>query len=549
MPTKAVFSLKGRNPDVLTCIANLSNDEVFTPPEFANQMLDTLQDSWAESNNGENIWTNPNVRFLDPFTKSGVFLREIVSRLTAGLADKIPDLQARVDHIASKQVYGIGVTELTSLLARRSIYCSKYANGEHSITTAFDNPNGNIWFDRTEHSWVGGTKGLLTTSADGKEMHQMIGAKCKFCGAPQNVFGRDDTFETHAYAFIHTPDIRSTVKELFGEEMQFDVVIGNPPYQMTDAAGGGVDSSIYHLFVNMAKQLEPRFITMVIPSRWMGGATRGVGDFNGFRERMLNDGKVRHLVDFPNSKEVFPGVDIKGGVCYFTWDRSWSGDATVTSVRDGVRTSTVRKLNEFDVFVRDSKSLQVLKKVLNFDEPSITERLTGDTPFGISSNFGNFEQNKRDGDIALYFSKNGKRAVGYVPRSSITKNAELIDNWKVLAPGAGSDGGQKIPDMVLGKPWVSSPPSVCTQTFLAFWVDSQREAENLDGYYRTKFFRFLVSIRKITQNGFRSTYEFVPMQDFKKPWSDAELYEKYGLTLDEQSHIEALVRTMEAEVE
>lgn len=212
MNEQAGFTLRGRNPDVLTCIANLSNDEVFTPPEFANRMLDTLTDAWAAANSGQSIWLNPNIRFLDPFTKSGVFLREITTRLIAGLADQIPDLQERVDHILTRQVFGIGITTLTTLLARRSLYCSKFANGEHSVATGFSTEAGNVWFERTEHTWDG--------------------AKCSFCGAPRALFDRAPGLENHAYAFIHTHNIKARVSELFGADMQFDVIIGNPPYQL-----------------------------------------------------------------------------------------------------------------------------------------------------------------------------------------------------------------------------------------------------------------------------------------------------------------------------
>ena len=283
MNTQAGFTLRGRNPDVLTCIANLSNDEVFTPPEFANRMLDTLTEAWAKNNGGANIWMDSTVTFLDPFTKSGVFLREITTRLIAGLAAEIPDLQTRVDHILTRQVFGIAITTLTSLLARRSLYCSKRATGEHSVAKGFDGDDGNIWFERTEHSWDKG--------------------KCVFCGAPRTLFDREPGLENHAYAFIHTNDIRSRVVELFGADMQFDVIIGNPPYQMTGGAGGSSDSSIYHLFAQQAFELEPRFVSMVIPSRWMAGG-RGLDDF---RAEMLNGGHIRSLTDFPDSGTAFPG--------------------------------------------------------------------------------------------------------------------------------------------------------------------------------------------------------------------------------------------------
>lgn len=218
MSAQASFTLVGRNPDVLTCIANLSNDEVFTPPEFANRMLDTLTEAWAANNGGANIWADKTVKFLDPFTKSGVFLREITSRLTKGLEKEIPELEKRVNHILTKQVFGIAITHLTSLLARRSVYCSKHAKGKHSIAKSFASDDGNIWFQRMEHTWDKN--------------------KCTYCGAGRLVFERDEGLETHAYAFIHTDDVKARISEWFGGHMQFDVIIGNPPYQMTGGGGG-----------------------------------------------------------------------------------------------------------------------------------------------------------------------------------------------------------------------------------------------------------------------------------------------------------------------
>lgn len=544
----ANFSFIGRNPDVLSCIANLSSDEVFTPPELAKKMLDLIEEAWSNDHNGKSIWSNKDVKILDPFTKSGVFLREATTRFVQGLESEIPDLQQRVDHILSNQIFGIGITALTSLLSRRSLYCSKFANSQHSITQIFSNKQGNIWFDRVEHDWIGATNFIETSDVKGNSVRKGTNGKCKYCGAPQLVFDRDISLETHAYAFIHTDDIRLQLNKIFGGIMQFDVVIGNPPYQMTDAAGGGVDSSIYHLFVNMAKKLEPRYLTMVIPSRWMGGATRGVGDFNGFRDRMLSDKHLRTLVDYPDPKEVFPGVTITGGVCYFLWDSSYSGDANVTTMREGESSNALRRMDEYDVFVRDHMAIKILKKIEKKNEPSITEILTADTPFGISSNFSGHRDTKKKGDISLYYSRKGKRDISFIERENITKNSHLIDKWKVLTP-SGYDGGQKIPYIVLGKPWICPPPAVSTQTFLGFYVNSEEEAVSLESYYRTKFFRFLVSIRKITQNGFRSTYQFVPQQSWNRKWVDEDLYKKYGLTKEESAYIEYMIRPMSTQVE
>ncbi len=297
MSTQAGFALRGRNPDVLTCIANLSNDEVFTPPEFANRMLDTLAEAWAADHNGANIWADKTVKFLDPCTKSGVFLREITSRLTKGLAAEIPNLEERVNHILTKQVFGIGITYLTSLLARRSVYCSKHAKGKHSIAKGFASDDRQHLV-RAHGAHVGGW--------------QVQVLRCS-----QKTFDRGEGLETHAYAFIHTDDIKTRIAELFGGDMQFDVIIGNPPYQMTGGGGGTNDSPIYHLFVRQAMRLEPRFLSMVIPSRWMAGG-RGLGEF---RAEFLSDRRVRTLVDYENAKDVFPTVGIGGGTCYFLWDR------------------------------------------------------------------------------------------------------------------------------------------------------------------------------------------------------------------------------------
>jgi hypothetical protein len=290
---QAAFALHGRNPDVLTCIANLSNDEVFTPPEFANRMLDTLAEAWAADHDGANIWADKKVKCLDPFTKSGVFLREIISRFNTGLADEIPDLQERVDHILTKQVFGIGITQLTSLLARRSVYCSKHADGKYSIGRSFTSEAGNIWFERTEHSW-----------------HN---SRCIFCGASKEALDRGEGLETHAYAFIHADNIKTRIAGLFGDEMLFDVIIGNPPYQLDDGGYGNSAAPIYHLFVEQAKKLEPRFLSLVIPARWFSG---GKG-LNEFRAAMLADDRLRSINDYLSASDVFPGVGLKGGVCYF----------------------------------------------------------------------------------------------------------------------------------------------------------------------------------------------------------------------------------------
>ena len=374
---QAGFALRGRNPDVLTCIANLSNDEVFTPPEFANKMLDKLAEAWAADKNGANIWADSNVKFLDPVTKSGVFLREVTRRLTEGLKDELPKLEERVDHILTNQVYGIATTFLTSLLARRSVYCSKFANGPHSIAKSFAKESGNIWFERTEHTWVGATDFIDTADGDGIPVTRGTNGKCRFCGTSQKTLDRGAGLETYAYAFIHTDDIKARVAELFGGGMQFDVIIGNPPYQLGQSGGESIGSfamPIYQKFVEAAKGIEPRYLIMVTPSRWFAGG-RGLDDF---RREMLADRRLRSLVDYPDSREVFAGVDIAGGISYFLWDSSWNGKCEVTSISGGVAGATLsRYLNEFDILVRYNEAVPILERILGSSGSGAFDSLAG----------------------------------------------------------------------------------------------------------------------------------------------------------------------------
>lgn len=516
----APLTLESRNPDVLSCIANLSNDEVFTPPEFANRMLDTLEQAWAADHGGASIWADSKATFLDPCTKSGVFLREIVKRLIKGLEAEIPDLQTRVDHILTKQVFGIAITQLTALLARRSLYCSKLASGEHSVVTSFDNDSGNVWFDRTEHEWRGD--------------------RCRFCGASKGTLDRGAEAESYAYPFIHTEDVKARIAELFGGHMQFDVIIGNPPYQLA-SDGGTRDVPIYQHFVEQAKALQPRYLSMVIPSRWMASGL-GLSDF---RRSMLSDRRLRELVDYPAASEVFPGVEVKAGVCFFLWDANHSGLCNMTSIRSGEEIGpTPRNLGEYDVLVRDVRSVHILHKVMSRQEPAINTMLAKDKEFGWTSNFDGFHTSPSPSDIPLYYIRKMKRGIGYIDRSMVTKSDHLIDTWKVLVPEA-YNGGDMVPHPILGKSLIAPSPSVCTQSFLFFYVTSEAEAKSVQSYYATRFFRFLVSLRKITQHGTHSTYAWVPMQTWDRVWTDVELYEKYGITADEQAYIESQVREMD----
>lgn len=534
--SQAAFTLRGRNPDVLTCIANLSNDEVFTPPEFANRMLDSLTEAWASSNNGANIWSDKSVKFLDPFTKSGVFLREIVTRLTVGLAAAIPDLAERVDHVLTNQVYGIGITELTSSLARRSVYCSKYANGPHSIASSFTTDSGNIWFERTEHTWENGTKKFLVDPTTGDDIVTFVNRKCRYCGAAESEYDRGPELETHAYAFIHTDDINARVAEFFGDDMQFDVIIGNPPYQLSDGGHGTSAAPIYQLFVERALDLDPRFAVFVTPSRWFAG---GKG-LDKYRARLLGDKRMRNLVDYPKLYEAFPGVKIRGGVSYFLWDRDHQGPCTIQTMWDGqpLGEPMARDLDAYDVLVRRNEAVPILEKVRAEAEPTLEERVSSRKPFGLATNYrGKTSNLGMVQPVRLY----ANQRVDWIERADLLANSGWVDDWKVLMTRVQGTSAA-VETKFLSKPIIAGPGTACTETYLvAGRFASELEAARFATYLRTRFVRFLVSLRKTTQDAAKGVYSFVPDLPLDRDWTDAMLYDRYKLTEDEIAFIESQV--------
>lgn len=521
MSEQVSFTLRGRNPDVLTCIANLSNDEVFTPPELANRMLDMLAKAWADDHGGANLWSDRSVKFLDPFTKSGVFLREITNRLVQGLAEQIPDLQERVDHVLMEQVFGIGITRLTSLLARRSLYCSKRANGPHSVAKRFTNETGNVWFERTEHSWVQD--------------------KCSFCGASRATLDRGAGMETHAYAFIHTDNIKTRIAELFGDDMQFDVIIGNPPYQLSDGGHGASAAPIYQLFVENALNLEPRYAVFVTPSRWMAG---GKG-LDTYRARMLADKRMRNIVDYPKLYEGFPGVKIRGGISYFMWDREHNGPCSVQTIWDGQPTgpAVARHLDSYDVLIRRNEAVPILEKVRAKGEPTLSGRVSSQKPFGLRTFFHGRPSPKGLKDPIKLF---GSQKVTWIERSDVPTNAPWIDKWKVLMTRVQGTSAA-VETKFLSKPIIAEPGTACTESYIvAGGFDSEAEAQSLASCLRTRFARFLVSLRKPTQDAARGVYGFIPELPLDREWTDAKLYRRYGLTKDEIAFIESQVADHEA---
>ncbi len=514
-------------PDVLSCLSNLSNDEVFTPPDVVNQMLDLLP---------QELFTDPNTTFLDPACKTGVFLREIAKRLLVGLEDEIPDLQKRIDHIFHKQLYGIAITELTSLLSRRSLYCSKYPNGPYSITE-FDNPEGNIRFRRINHTWVNG--------------------KCKYCGASEKQWSREDTLETYAYELIHTDN----PERLFN--MKFDVIISNPPYQMTFGIEGGNSAnakSIYNLFIDKALKLNPHYLIMITPSRWMTKTAQGIPD--AWVDSAISSNGFKIIHDYENASECFPGVEVKGGVNYFLYEKGYNGKCDYyfhSANGDITRRFDYLDSKEAGIVIRDPKAYSIIGKIdnvegkyymdteTNFSGLVSAKHFFDDSKYLTSNWKGYKDKPDSNYNIKYYLNIDRKRTFRWISNSQLPKNIVTKDLWKVFIPAAGGSGTD---DIILGKPFIGEPGSVCSQTFIVIGYDPQKhnftetQCKNIITYIQTKFFRYLVSIKKKTQNGPRGVYQFVPLQNFNDDISDEMLYKKYNLSLDERNLIESSIRPM-----
>lgn len=509
-------------PDVLSCLADLSNDEVFTSPDLANQMLDMLP---------QELFRNPNTKFLDPACKSGVFLREIAKRLIAGLADKIPDLQERCDHIFKTQLYGISITELTSLLSRRSLYCAKYANSPFSITK-FDNVEGNIIYHKIHHTW----------DRQDKDGH------CIYCGTSYSGDLSDanrEGLETHAYEFIHT----LKPEEIFG--MKFDVIISNPPYQLateerTDVKSAAQAKPIYHKFIEQAKALNPRYLTMIVPSRWYNG---GIG-LDKFRQTMLEDKHITQLVDYVNSKDCFQGVDIAGGVCYFLWDRDHTSEnCLVTNISGDNKTTDERPLNEFGtLFVRSNASIDLIHKIKSNCNHFMNEMVSALDTFGIPSKEKGHKE-EQTGDIILYHTVGyNDQGHSYINRNEIKKNTDLIDKYKVKISIMVPQGGEVGIDPSKGYRSISTPQILPPGTVDSFsylnvgFFDTQEEAEGLVSYLCCKFTRFLMRTTYSSVHLSRDNFIFVPVVDFHETWTDEKLYKKFNLTKQEIEMIEVTMR-------
>lgn len=506
-----------RVPDILDVIAALSANAIPTPPVLARAVLDILPTE---------VWSNPRYRWLDPASKSGSILREAARRLMNGLADWQPDPSKRAEHILKNMLYGCGQTQVHGEMTRRSVYVSRDATSVHSVIK-FDTPEGNLPFVQAEHDYPLNPQGQPTKP-------------CRACGAPSRL-ERGESRENYAYAFIHGAYPTQEIKD-----MQFDVIVGNPPYQIGDLKNEDDRAApIYQYFIEHAIALNPKYLAMIVPSRWFTGGFA----LDKFRARMLADRRFRTIVDNPKVYDCFPGVKIRGGVNYFLWDRDYNDDCEISTRIDGQILSTMtRDLREGDgVLIRDNFAAAVIQKVRSVHKGHWCDNVVGpQMPFGqMRTNFaGDNAAKQSDDDVAVVLSSR----VGYVNKSHIDKNHVWIDRWKVLLPMASSgdtnqDDTGRIVDVVLGEPIALAPGSACTQTYLiAGMFDTREETENYAHFLATKFVRFLVLQRKTTQHVYSDRFKFVPALDMKRRWTDADLYEYFKLSPDEIAYVEGSIR-------
>lgn len=496
-------------PDILDCLANLSSDEVFTPPKVVNEMLDMLP---------QDLFESPKTRFLDPFTKSGVFLREIVKRLDRGLVRTIPDREGRLNHIFQRQVYGIACTQLTALFSRRSLYCNKNVQDKRSTARGlFSTEAGNIGYHRCHHTWVNGS--------------------CKICGASKKALSESTDVENYAYPFLHDEVFMKQAQEL-----GFDVIIGNPPYQMRDGGNGTSAKPIYHQFVTQAMRINPRYLSMIIPARWYAGG-KGLDEF---RNKMLTDGRIRVLVDYENSSDAFSGVDIAGGVCYFLWDRDHKGLCNVSTYFENGNMVETRKLDEYEIFVRHNKAVDIIRHVAsaNRGKPFLDERVSSRKPFSLPTNYVPSGKG-----IPCWFIQ--RIGLSYAKRGDVVDNFNCLNKWKIIVPKAPiagqTDFSKPIALYYESNTRLAKPGECCTESWIvAGAFNTQKEALSFKSYLYTKIVRFLILQTVVSQDVTRKNFKFVPdLGKYEGEFNDAMLRKMWNISDDEWDFIDSKIYNTE----
>ena len=564
------------NFDILETITNVGNDEVFTPRRTVDILLDSLP---------EEVWHNPEYKWLNPATKNGIFEREIAIRLDIGLKDIIKDDELRKKHILQDMIFAFGQTKFTSNVARRTLYyCSQanrkcdgvkakdghYING-YAIGNGlwFEDAEGNIKTPCTDHEYIDSKNRKMPISCSIEERKKY---HCKYCGiSGASTYNDINQREKYAYEFLHVYhlNIERYLQERFfkgDKNMKFDIIIGNPPYQLSDGGAQASAKPIYNLFVEKAISLNPKYISMIIPSRWMIGG-KGLDEF---REKMINDKHISQLHDFLNAKDCFPNNIIMGGVCYFLRDKDYEGECYITSYNDNGKIKTKRYLKEekLDIFIRNDILLDIYKKVMQHKSKTFDSIVSARKPYGLEAEtmlspkkFGlpSFSKNAiKDGYQIFGLGEKQKRTWMYLDKNyPLPKKSPCLGKYKIFI--AEAYGCRAIGEIsctpVLSVPVLAYPGQLCTETFLEVGpFDDEMSASNAIKYIKTRFFRALVSIQKQTQHTTQKVYRFVPMQDFTSnsdiDWSkeifeiDSQLQNKYKLNDEEKEFIRKNIQEM-----
>ena len=546
--------------DILSLFEALNSHEVFTPPRVARQMLDLLPSG---------IWSDPSIKILDPCTKSGVFLREAFYRLFTQLDGKglyetengdiydLDDKQQRINHILENMLFGIATSELTSYVARRTLYGVMRANSDKQLSAieAFEqSSNFHQWTEREKYNFIGRNKFneyfdhnlFCTPEYEGFEQEGNIFYPND--EVKKLVMEEDDyEIEDKYFPFIEENTKHKKILDIRSGKMKFDVIIGNPPYQKETGGFGKQAKPIYNLFIELAIKLNPNYITMITPSRWFSG---GMG-LSSFRAMMMSDKRLSSITDFPNSKDCFPGVSISGGVNYFLWNKLHNDCCSFTSMRNNSATFFKMKLDDYGVIVRYKESKEIIDAIKSNGFSSFSSLVSPINAFDLSSSFRGSESSTGN-DVKILHSK----GYGFMSRKDFnSKNLsnKLIDKYKVVVSRTVAEHANEPSKSgtfkVLAKTLILPPETACTHSYLVVAsFDNMSEAESCLSFLQTKFVRFLI-LQTLTGIDLSSSkFEFVPCVKFDKEFLDVDLYKKYNLTEDSINHIEGMVRAMSGEL-
>lgn len=478
--------------------------EVFTAEREVKAMLDLV------SNEAMRIAS----RFLEPACGNGNFLVEILDRKLSTIKGESISKRSeyeRITFLAVSTLYGIDILHDNVRACRERLF------------QTFDNHYTRLFGSHSSNCYRNSIRYVIENNI----IHGNT-LKTESIFFSEWVLGkREKGSEAYAYNFIHPHEHKGL------NSMQFDVIIGNPPYQLSDEGHGKSAMPIYHKFVRQAKALNPRYLIMIIPSRWFAGG-KGLDEF---RKEMLNDSRMKTLVDFLDARDCFPNVDIAGGVCYFLWDREHLGACEITHRHKDIMTTSVRQLNEFEIFVRSAEAAQIIKKIQKIHEPDMSTQVSGRNPFGLSTR----ERPSGNGTLTLLCSE----GEGKIEEERVISGKKYIGQWKVITSNASYDHGG-LPDKegkrrVLSRVEVLPPSFVCTDSYIIVGSFPDKiQAKNLAEYIKTKFVRFLISQRQASQHITKGRFAFVPQQDHTQKWTDEKLYKKYSLSNEEIEFIESL---------